>query len=218
MRAAAKTETTLIIFFALIIIMSISCTKSEPVISYGFLQIVLYQEETQPREYLSFFILAEDDDGFENLDELYLYHDREQLRWRIKSDEWIHYNHEGKDWIGTRSVATVAGTIPRGVYRALLVNKGGESAQRNFTYDGAARYPFPEITVSEGEYTINSQWPVNRFIIYDSSGNYINTVFIESLSGSFSQLSLPSQARTAALWAEDEENHYSAYTNVVPVN
>ena len=170
------------------------------------------------REYFSFFILAEDNDGLENLDELYLYHDREQLRWKISSEDWVHYEHDGKDWIGSKSIAVQTGSIPRGVYRAVLISKSGESTERNFTYDGVSRYPFPEITVSGGEYNINSQWPVNRFVTYDSSGNYISTVVIQSLNGSFSDLNLPSSVRTAALWAEDEINFSSAFTDVVPVN
>jgi len=196
----------------------VSCTNSEPAISYGFIQLVLYQGETGVLEYYSFFILAEDDDGLENLDELYLYHDREQLRWKISSEDWVHHAYDGKDWIGSKSIAIQSGSLPRGVYRAVLVNKGGQSTERSFTYDGVLRYPFPDVTVSGGEYYINSQWPINRFITYDSSGNYISTVVIQSLNGSFSDFNFPSSVRTAALWAEDENNFSSALTNVVPVN
>jgi len=201
-----------------ILITAASCTRTEPVISYGFLQLVLYQGETQPQEYFSFFILAEDDDGFDNLEDVFLYHDREQLRWHFNSDDWLHYTIDGKDWIGTRSITMQEGSLPRGAYRAVLVNKGGESARRNFSYDGYVNYPFPEFSITGGAYTINSRWPSNRLVCYDNSGNYISTVAVESLTGNVSQLSLPSSARTAALWAEDENNFCSAFTNVVPVN
>ena len=213
-----KIKIILIFSLSVSLLAATSCSNSEPVISYGFLQLVLYQGDTQPQEHFSFFILAEDDDGFENLDELYLYHDREQLRWRINSEDWVHHAQDGKDWIGTRGISMQGGSLPRGVYRAVLVNKGGKTTQRNFTYDGVVRFPFPEITVSDGAYSVNSRWPVNRFIIYDSSGNYISAVTLDSLSGNFSQLRLPSSARTAALWVEDEDNFCSAFTNVVPVN
>ncbi|MCL2214412.1 MAG: hypothetical protein FWC06_04290 [Treponema sp.] len=201
-----------------IIIMASSCTRTEPVISYGFLQLVLYQGETQPQEHFSFFILAEDEDGFDNLEEVYLYHDREQLRWHFKSDDWMHYRIDGKDWIGTRSITMQDGNLPRGTYRAVLFNKSGESTRRNFTYDGNVSYPFPELSIAGGTYVINSRWPSNRLVCYDNSGNYISTVTVDSLSGSVLQLRLPSSARTAALWAEDEYNFCNAFTNVVPVN
>ena len=206
----------LIIFF--ICVISISCTKSEPRITYGILNLVLYQGDPVPVEHFSFFILAEDEDGIENLDALYLYHDREQLSWRIKNGEWLHLALDGQDWIGTRSITSPEGILPRGVFRAVLVNKGGESTERNFTYDGAVRYPFPEFAVYNGEYIISSQWPVNRLICYDSSGNQVSVIRLDSKTGSISDLRLPSSVRTAALWAEDESNSCSAFTEVIPVN
>jgi hypothetical protein len=99
-----------------------------------------------------------------------------------------------------------------------LVNKGGESSERNFTYDGNVRFPFPEIEISGGIYNVNSQWPVNRFVCYDSAGNYMSTVTLTSLSGDVLQLRLPTNTRTIALWAEDESNFCSAFTKVVPFN
>jgi len=204
--------------FVCIAVLSFSCTRSAPEITYGFLQLVLYEGQDGPQEYFSLFIMPQDEDGIDNLDELYLFHDREQLRWKITSDEWLHYNNDGKDWIGTRSIAVAEGDLPRGMYRAVLVNKGGESTERNFTYDGNVRFTFPEIEISGGQYTVKSQWPVNRLVCYDSNGNYLSTVNLSSLSGSVHNLGLPSGARTAALWTEDELNFCSAYTNVVPVN
>jgi hypothetical protein len=165
----------------------------------------------------SFFIIPEDDDGLENLDELYLYHDREQLRWVIKSKEWVSLKYDGKNWIGTRSIAIHDGmSLPRGMYRAVLVNKGGEKGERTFTFDGEVRYPFPELVIDEGRYTIKSQWPSNRLICYDNAGNYSTTVELQSLSGAVADLRLPSAVRTAALWAEDSANFCSALTNVAP--
>jgi len=208
-------------FFYLILIavflLQISCSNSKPEIVYGFIQLVLYQEDDSVHERFSFFIIPQDEDGFENLDELYLYHDREQLRWKISSDEWVKYTQEGRDWIGTRSIAVTEGSLPGGVFRAVLINKSGEYSERNFTFDGSVRYPFPEIEVSSGVYTINSSWPVNRLVCYDQGGAYVSTVVLDSLSGDVSDLRLSASVRTAALWAEDEDNFCSAFTNVVAV-
>jgi len=201
-----------------ITISSISCTRSEPEIIFGFIKLVLYQGDFGVQEHFSFFIMPDDEDGIDNLDELYLYHDREQLRWHIKSDEWQRSLHDGREWIGTRSLTTREGTLPRGLFRAVLINKGGESTQRSFTYDGNVRYSFPELLISGGDYTVNSQWPINRLVCYDSSGNYSTTITLSSLSGSISSLRLPSNVRTAALWAEDDANFCSAFTTVVPIN
>ena len=202
----------LVLFLALLL--SVSCTNSKPEITFGFLQLVLYQTEGGAREQFSFFVIPEDEDGLENLEELYLYHDREQLRWKIESDEWITHTQGERTWIGTRSIAVRDGGLPRGLYRAVLINKGGESAERTFTFDGTVRYPFPEVEVADGKYTVRSLWPVNRLVCYDRSGSYSTTVELSSLAGNVSDLNLPSIIRTAALWAEDEDNNTSAFTNV----
>jgi len=208
------------LFFAALVFAlfsAVSCTNSKPEITFGFLQLVLYQTENGPREQFSFFIIPEDEDGIENLDELYLYHDREQLRWRIKSGEWITHTQDDRTWIGTRSIAIPDGGLPRGLYRAVLVNKGGESAERTFTFDSSVRYTFPEIEIKDGVYTVKSNWPVNRLLCYDRSGNYLASIRLPSLEGNVSDLNIPSDASTAALWTEDEDNNTSAFTNVVSV-
>jgi hypothetical protein len=187
------------------------------VITFGFIQLVYYQDNEKPQERFSFFIIPEDEDGVENLEELYLYHDREKLRWHITSDDWVTYVHEGVTWIGTRSITVGEDEqLPRGQFRAVLVNKGGEKSERNFSFDAPAdpRFPFPTLVISGGRYTVSSAYPSNRLICYDEQGNYIATVNLAGLSGSIGDLGLPSQARTAALWAEDAQYFTSAITYV----
>ena len=208
---------SVLMLFALILSLP-SCSRTKPEISFGFIKLVLYQGEPDPVERFSFFIIPEDADGLDNLDELFIYHDREQLRWHIKSDEWITHNHEGKEWIGTRSLSIRDGILPRGVFRAVLVNKGGESSERNFTYDGNVRFDFPELAIEDGIYTIKSNWPQNYLICYDRSGNFVMTVNPPSRTGSVSELRLPQSVRTAALWAEDELNFCSALTNAALIS
>jgi hypothetical protein len=207
-----------LIFF--ICYIAASCSRSEPKIAFGFIELVYYQEDEKPEERFSFFILPEDDDGIENLDELFLYHDREQLRWHLKSNDWITYTQDDKTWIGSRSIAIDTGeTLPRGQYRAVLVNKGGEKTERNFSFDapGEPRFPFPSLKINEGQYTINSLYPLNRLVCYDERGNYYSIVNIDTLSGPVSNLNLPSSIRSVALWAEDTQYFTSAFTNVVSI-
>jgi len=194
------------------------CSRTKPEVKFGFIQLVLYQGDEKPEEFYSFFILPEDEDGMENLDEMYIYHDREQLRWHLKNDEWVSYKQDEKTWIGTRSLTVQDGlTLPRGVYRVVLMNKGGEKGERSFTYDGGPRFPFPEIEIENGQYVINSKWPSNRLVCFDRAGNYLSVVDVISLTGSVSQLNLLSSVRSVALWAEDAGYYCSAYTNVVSI-
>jgi hypothetical protein len=198
----------------------VSCSRSEPTISYGFIALVYYQDKTGPQERFSFFIIPEDDDGIENLEELYLFHDREQLRWLIKSDDWVSYTQDGKTWIGSRSIAIGEDeTLPRGQYRAVLVNKGGESSERNFSFDAPeeARFPFPAIEIAEGRYTVNSAYPENRLVCYDEQGSFVSIVSLSSLSGSLVEAGVPSHTKTAALWADDPLYFTSAFTDAAAI-
>jgi len=209
------------IFFILIfsaVFLFFSCSNAKPEIKYGFIQSVLLNNTAEgPKEHFSFFIIPHDDDGIENLDELHLYHDREQLRWIIKSGEWITLTQDGSTWIGTRSITSRETYLPRGVFRAVLVNKGGDSTERYFTFDGNARYAFPEIEISGGIFNVNSAWPVNKLIGYDSSGSYAATVNLSSMSGNVSDLGFSSNVRSAALWAEDVSSFCAAITNIISI-
>ena len=196
------------------------CSRTEPRIAFGHIGLVYYQEAGGPRERFSFFIIPEDDDGIENLADLFLYHDREQLRWHISSDDWIRYERDGRTWVGTRSIVIDASqTMPRGQYRAVLVNLGGERSERNFTFDApeTPRFPFPTLDITDGNFTVVSSYPVNRLVSYDEQGNFLRTVELTSLSGTIASLNLPGNARLAALWAEDALYFTSAFTDVVPI-
>jgi hypothetical protein len=197
-----------------------SCSRTEPKITFGFIVLVYYQEKERQTERFSFFILPEDDNGLENLDELLLYHDREQLRWQLKSNDWITYTQDEKTWIGSRSIAIEGDEpLPRGQYRAVLVNKGGEKSERNFSFDAPEepRFPFPTIEINEGRYMVNSSYPSNRLVCYDERGGYSSIVNLNTLSGAVSSLDLSSNVRTVALWAEDAQYFTSAFTDVVSV-
>jgi hypothetical protein len=197
-----------------------SCSRSEPKISYGFISLVYYQGFEQPEERFSFFIIPDDDDGIENLADLYFYHDREQLRWRVQSEDWIIHEQDGQSWIGTRSIAMTGGeSLPRGQYRAVLVNKGGEQSERLFSFDAPEepRFPFPFIAIADGRYRIDSNYPVNRFICYDEQGNIVTSITLEATEGQVSGLGLASEVRAVALWAEDPVYYTSVLTDVVPL-
>ena len=205
-------------FFSLLlfaVLIFLSCSRTEPAIEYGFISLVYYQDKDKIRERFSFFIIANDDDGFENLDELYLFHDFEQLSWKMQSVDWMTFNQNETHWIGSRSLALEGDeTLPRGQFRAVLVNKGGEKTKRNLIFDAPeeSRFPFPTLEISGGVYTINSLYPQNRFICYDAAGTYLSTVELPALSGNVSSLNFPSGARSAALWAEDPMYWTSALT------
>jgi len=197
-----------------------ACSRTEPSIVFGFINLVYYQDATGPQERFTFFILADDDDGIENLDELFLYHDREQLRWHLRNDDWVEFVQEGRTWIGSRSITVNEGErLPRGQFRAVLVNMSGERAERNFTFDAPEepRFPFPSLQVNDGYLTVNSLYPVNNLICYDAGGNVLFVMTLENLSGYIETMGFPAQTWSVALWAEDPQFSTSAFTDAVSI-
>jgi len=204
---------------AVLLVLS-SCSQAAPRILYGFIDLVYYQGTDKPEERYSFFILPDDDDGIDNLSELYLYQDRDGLRWHITSDDWVQYVEDGKTWIGSRNIAMVDDArLPRGQYRAVLINKGGEQTERRFTYDGPedSPYPFPFFSVSDGIYRFDSRYPVNHLICYDQQGKAVQTLTVTEIQGNIRDLRLANSIRTMALWAEDPDLHISALTSAAAV-
>ncbi|MDR1444276.1 MAG: hypothetical protein LBI94_05310 [Treponema sp.] len=198
----------------------LACSHSEPSIEFGFLELVYYQGERGPEERFSFFVIPRDDDGVENLEELRLYHDREGLCWTLTGEDWILHDEENRTWIGSRSIAMAAGEVlPRGQFRAVLVNKGGEKSERTFTFDApeGSRFPFPSLEIREAQYRVESRYPENKLIAYDSQGRPVQTLPLGEFSGSVASLNLSSQTRAIALWAEDREYSTGALTEPVSV-
>ena len=194
-----------------------SCSRSEPRIPFGFIELVYYPGQI---ERFSFFILAEDDDGIENLSELRIYYDRFSLEWIISSNEWVYLHENNRHWIGSRSIAMTDNSIlPRGQYRAVLINKAGEKTERVFTFDApeSPRFPYPVFSIDEGRYSIDSRYPENLFMIYNQEGDILRTVLLESLEGNIEDLRLPGNARNLALWAKDEYYKTSALTESLPL-
>ena len=198
--------------------LSISCSRSEPRILHGFIELVYYSTREGVNERFSFFVLCEDDDGIENLSELHLYHDREGLRWLFSADDWVIHTEEENTWIGSRSIAmTGDGQLPRGQYRAVLINKSGERTERRFTFDSPEEPPhnFPTFSIIGDFFTINSEYPVNHFVGYDYEGRTVETRFISENFGSINEYGFYDTVASVALWAEDPEYLISALTEAV---
>jgi hypothetical protein len=195
-----------------------SCSRTEPSIPFGFIELTYYPVDGRPQERYTMFVIAEDDDGLENLDELRLYYDREGLEWILDSTDWIHHEESGRHWIGSRSIAMTGGdTLPRGQFRVSLINKGGERTEKTLTFDApeTPRYPYPSLRVADGRYSVSSGYPVNSFIAYDQAGNFLRTISVMGTEGNISSLNIPGSARLLALWAQDSEYRTSALTEAI---
>ncbi|MDR2792480.1 MAG: hypothetical protein LBB61_02270 [Treponema sp.] len=211
-----KNNVLLYSLFFLLFLFLAACTRTEPELSYAVMQLVYVQESGVVKERFSFFVIANDEDGIENLADLYLYHDHEGLRWHISERDWLSVQQDNNTWLGSRSIAMIDDEpLPRGLYRAVLVNKAGEEAARTIAFDPPVlpRFPFPSLAVADGTYTIESQYPVNYLLGYDEQGNYVQTVRLPTLQGTVADAKFNAKVKSAALWAEDQLYATSALTD-----
>ncbi|MDR2500644.1 MAG: hypothetical protein LBD37_06140 [Treponema sp.] len=203
-----------------LIFCGLSCSRSEPKIAYGAIRLVYYGGSGGADPRFSFFILPEDDDGIDDLDELYLYHDLEGLVWRLSADDWVRYEFDEKIWIGSHGIAMREGeSLPQGQFRVVLIDKGGERSEVFLAFDAPAnpRRPFPVFSIEDGNYRIESQYPEHYLICYDGAGAYIQTIPVTARNAPVASLNLPSNIRGAALWAEDGEYYTAAVTDILPL-
>ena len=197
-----------------------SCSQSDPEIVHGSLELVYYENGGNPVERFTFFVLPRDDDGVDDLEELWLYHDWEGLSWHLTSSNWTKETIEGDLWIGSRAITMEDGSpLPRGQFRAVLMDKGGNRTERNLSFDTPAdrEPPFPFLSITGDRYHIESQYPRQNLLVYDNEGNYLVTVQPPSPEGKLTDLGLPSQAESLSLWARDPARSVSAFTDIVPL-
>lgn len=156
------------------------CTGSPPEVLQDHGSIYLYQDRDLDRAYerLTFFVSARDEDGFEDIDTLYLIHDESRLHWTIDADRWQEDEREEETWIGRNDIQMADySPLPRGRYRVLLVDAAGERDEREMRIStaevNATAAPFPNLELSEGRFVVDSVYPTHTIHAFDSAGNLV---------------------------------------------
>lgn len=195
-----------------------SCSQAAPRLDSVSLRLVYRAGGggTGVVERLSFFALVSDEDGILDLDALHLLNDSSQLYWSLSAKDWLKVEKSGETWIGSHSLSMNDGVpFPRGVYRAVLVDKGGERAERTVSFsppaEPARRYP--SFSAAKGRYRVVSEYPKNSVVAYDASGAIARTVALKNKEGALSELDLGPAVQSLAVWAEDEESRTAALTD-----
>jgi hypothetical protein len=202
------------------------CSANEPRIVYHYLSLNWFAPDAAsasktPYPRLTFFVLPEDNDGFEDIDELRLYNDAAGLYWTVKNADWKTVKAGENTWIGAYDLAMPDNAQPpSGQYRAVIIDKSGEQSEKTFGFDyEAGRHEFPAFTVNLDmqTFSIDTTYPDLRLICFDTQGNEVGAVNVEARSGPLNTLRLPGNARSAALWAEDPAYFTSARTGIQAV-
>jgi hypothetical protein len=135
-------------------------------------------DSSRPFESLSLFVHATDDDGEEDLDEIFLIFDDEYTVWNIPSELWIKQTENGVTWIGFNGLSAPGdGHFSEGNYRVLLIDLGGDRAESSFYLRNSIppldEINLPEITFDNDNLTVRSDFPKFEIWFYDQEGNIV---------------------------------------------
>ncbi len=110
-----------------------ACAAHPPQIGRVYWQQNLVNDPGRDAVYpaISLFVQAEDADGLEDLQELYLISDEEELFWRLDPQSWTEVRQGAETWIGSNLLSMPGRTLlPAGEYRVLLMDLGGGQAEQ----------------------------------------------------------------------------------------
>ncbi len=160
-------------------LLMISCTGAPPRIAgiYRMLSVVDNRTLNARYEQLSFFVQAEDDDGFSDISRLYLINDRNHLVWTLTPDTWERRQDHNQQWIGSNDVIMADGSaFPRGEYRVVLEDLAGSRDERTFVLDQAAlktaALPFPGLVVRDRSVVVSGSFPTVTVTALDPAGSF----------------------------------------------
>lgn len=157
----------------------VSCSGAPPRITgiYRMLSVVDNRTLNARYEQLSFFVEAEDDDGFSDISRLYLVNDRSHLVWTLTPETWERRQDRNQQWIGSNDVITADGSaFPRGEYRIVLEDLSGSRDERTFVLDQAvlktSALPFPGLAVSDRSVAVSASFASVTVTALDPAGSF----------------------------------------------
>lgn len=170
---------------------------------------VEWRLETRPDEHgaryesLSVFGSIKDEDGIDNIAEIWIVQDDSAFAWMLSSADWIKGQDGSDDWIGGSSLATPEfGPLPRGGYRFIAVDAAGQKAELRFSVAATAPdKPAPSLSYSaaDGRLSVQSDWTETLVLAFDSAGILLGSVAAPASQSSLAELFGSDKADRAAL-------------------
>ncbi len=168
-------------------------------------------------ESLSVFASLEDEDGIEDVEELWVVNDEEALAWRLDDKNWTKKTEGSDEWIGAAGLARQDyAPLPRGDYRLVAVDAAGERIEKPFRVEGD--FPdakAPAVILEGGGLRAASSWPETLLLAYDGAGELLATAPSSGAAYGLAELFGPeAAARTveAAAYGYDPTRKMGAYS------
>lgn len=126
-------------------------------------------------ESLSVFASISDEDGIDNVSEIWILNDDSAYAWKLSNADWIKATEGADNWIGASALATPElASMPRGTYRFVVVDGAGQRVEKEFNVDGS--FPdlkAPRVSYSGTRLSISSTWPETLALAFDGAGALI---------------------------------------------
>lgn len=190
-----------VFYISVLAVFAVSCSNHVPQVSNIQWDLTVYKdsEKGSIMEELAVFFLVKDEDGEDDIDELYIIHDDSFEYWKIDKDNWTKQTIDNEIWIGA-SRLTKEGTFPRDEYRYLVIDKTGERTEGTFFIDidnYKKKITFPTATVDGEKIEIQSAGNTLMFSLFDSRDNGIELSEIERGSYILENLIKPENRKKA---------------------
>ncbi len=178
------------------------CSAAAPeIVSVGMRLIVHATDDTGGRdERLSVFASVADEDGAEDIEHLFIVHDESELYWSLSEEVWQKREEGTSIWLGSNSLDSPGSTIPRGNYRAILIDLAGERTERPLVLSApdTSQYALPVVRLKGNTIDLVSGYPSNTAFFLDSGGNVVLTVPIAKGNNNLDSLWAKGQWRSGA--------------------
>jgi len=134
-------------------------------------------EGGEPYESLSVFGDLKDEEGLDNIVELWIVNDDSELSWKLTDADWVKATEGSDTWFGASALAQADfSALPRGSYRLVAIDAGGQRTEREFRVSGS--FPdrkSPTVSLAGGTLAVRSDWPETLALAFDSAGTLIST-------------------------------------------
>lgn len=152
----------------MVLLLGVGCSQEAPEIRQQFVQRN-YREDPRINvgyEQLSVFLHVDDEDGYEDLEYLYIIHDKDELFWILDADSWEYRERDGETWIGSNEIVMADFTpFPEGTYRLVVIDKAGERKETEaFLLSPPAPPRLPRITV--GDQSLIIEGPIRQYTLW----------------------------------------------------
>lgn len=182
-----------LLFASLCILAFFSCSGKPPSVANLKWYIVdrPMDQKKEPGQSLSLFAAVQDPDGIDDIEEFYLINDSSRLYWKLTADSWEKKEQDGNRWIGSNGFTLPSeGIFPDGNYRVLIVDSGGDSAERVIAVNQSSKAPIGAMTVKleNDRLEVQGPFPASQILVLDANGQAVLSLSVKNGAQSYRDL------------------------------